>query len=132
MSAAIIIGVQCRLCGRVISQAMLALAHKLYGDPLGNAEKGYICWDCHNKHRIATQKLGQQLTEFWTVYLDVSSIDSPPCALCGTLEGEDRLGPVMIDGTMGFVCLPCEPRYNNQTMRDRTRGTRYEYDLKLR
>lgn len=132
MSVAIIAGVQCNQCGNVISQATLALAKKYIGDPLGNAEKGFTCWKCYNDRYEQQKKLSERLTEFWTVYVDASHIDAPPCAMCGTLYGEDRLGPLVIDGTMGFICLGCEPRYNAMTLRDRTRNTRYEYDLKLR
>lgn len=118
MSAAVIIGKPCRLCPR---QIPLSIA-----DKLGSEEKGYVCFECLAKEKDDLRQLRGELEEFH----EYSTAPSPPCAVCGTLEGDDR-ALVHIDSRMGLVCMDCEKAHLEKN-REQFRNTQMEYEMKLR
>lgn len=123
---AILIGKPCRQCRALIP---LSIAEKM-----GSEENGYLCFKCQEKHFSGMQVLQQDVGEFWdkmeTVEIDMGAAIAPPCAVCGTEEGDER---VLEDyeGQKAMMCLKCGAEYLRKN-RSKIAGTKLEWDLKLR
>jgi hypothetical protein len=110
----------CRHCRRPISPAFIA---SLVGT---NPAGGYLCEICIVTEQENMHRLQSQLNE---TTLDIDG-PTPPCAICNTIEGDTR---VLEDyeGAKAFMCKPCADRYLLAN-RDKIRGTKLEWDLKLK
>jgi hypothetical protein len=122
--AAILIGKPCRQCRALIP---LSIA-----DKMGSEENGYLCEKCQAKHFDGMKVLQSEVSEFWDkeVYVDMGAAIAPPCAKCGTIEDDER---VLEDyeGRKAMLCRKCGAEYL-RTNRDKIRGTKLEWDLRLK
>jgi hypothetical protein len=143
---AILLGQHCRLCRSLVpasiaGQPINVVAAKMGGTAMprnpglatyGSEENGFMCEKCVTLEPEHMRKLANQVSEFWDkeVYIDMGAAIAPPCAICDTTDGDTR---VLEDyeGTKALLCKPCADRYLRAN-RDKIRGTKLEYELKLR
>ena len=128
MPVAIHIGVTCRYCHKLIPPSI--------APAFGSDENGHVCPECIEKHIADLQQLGRELANIpvadWP-----SGMADQPCVMCN--RNEYTCGYlVVIDGRMGIICgewpdnrVPCIGKFM-ELNRDQFRGTKLEFDLKLR
>lgn len=104
MSAAILIGVHCRFCPRIIPNSIAR--------HYGSEANGYICPDCLVKEQNDLALFGQQLSA--EADLDTIHVTLPGspwgCQMCGTTTPK-TYREVKIDNAIGYICLACEPKW---------------------
>lgn len=127
MSAAILIGKPCRQCRALIP---LSIA-----DKMGSEENQYLCEKCQAESFDRLHQVQAETADFWNanneVEIDMGLGVAPPCAECGTEEGDERVLEMDFHGRAAMLCRSCGMRYLRAN-RDKIRNTRLEYDLKLR
>jgi hypothetical protein len=122
---AIILAVKCRLCPAQIPLS-IAAQH-------GSEANGYTCEKCLAIEPAHLNQLSGEVGAFWAkdIEIDMGAAIAPPCARCGTWEGDTRVLEMEYEGRAALLCIPCGDWYLRAN-REKIRGTKLEWDLKLK
>ena len=144
---AILIGQHCRLCRSLIpnsiaGQPLNVVAAKISGTAIplrpgkatyGSEATGFMCEKCLATEPVNLHQLENEISEFWVkdIEVDMGPNVAPPCARCGTIEGDTRVLEMAYEGRAAMLCPPCGAWYLRAN-REKIRGTKLEWELKLK